>query len=66
MSSDRTKIIIAGAGIAGPVLAMLLKARGYEPVIYERSKERTDAGLSLVYVVDSTCNSFTPFTSLTY
>ncbi|RDX45664.1 FAD/NAD(P)-binding domain-containing protein [Lentinus brumalis] len=42
-----TKVIIAGGGIAGPVLAMFLKAKGYEPVIYERTDAPTDMGLSL-------------------
>lgn len=42
-----TKVIIAGGGIAGPVLAMLLKAKGYDPVIYERTDAPTDMGLSL-------------------
>ncbi|KAG2034169.1 hypothetical protein BDR03DRAFT_1093926 [Suillus americanus] len=31
-----TKVIIVGAGIAGPVLAVFLKTRGYDPIIYER------------------------------
>ncbi|KAI9066575.1 FAD/NAD-P-binding domain-containing protein [Trametes sanguinea] len=43
----KTKVIIAGAGIAGPVLAMFLKAKGYEPVVYERSAQPTSHGLSL-------------------
>ncbi|KAI0692348.1 FAD/NAD(P)-binding domain-containing protein [Cerioporus squamosus] len=42
-----TKVIIAGGGIAGPVLAMFLKAKGYDPVIYERTEGPTDMGLSL-------------------
>ncbi|RPD54084.1 FAD/NAD(P)-binding domain-containing protein [Lentinus tigrinus ALCF2SS1-6] len=42
-----TKVIIAGGGIAGPVLAMFLKAKGYDPVIYERTDGPTDMGLSL-------------------
>ncbi|TFK88619.1 FAD/NAD(P)-binding domain-containing protein [Polyporus arcularius HHB13444] len=42
-----TKVIIPGGGIAGPVLAMLLKAKGYDPVIYERADGPTDMGLSL-------------------
>ncbi|KAJ7842823.1 hypothetical protein B0H14DRAFT_2779943 [Mycena olivaceomarginata] len=43
-----TKVIIAGCGIAGPVLALLLKQKGYQPVIYERGKRAPDAGLSLM------------------
>ncbi|KAJ7716469.1 FAD/NAD(P)-binding domain-containing protein [Mycena maculata] len=43
-----TKVIVVGCGIAGPVLALLLKQKGYEPVIYERGKRSPDAGLSLM------------------
>ncbi|KAJ6542084.1 FAD/NAD(P)-binding domain-containing protein [Mycena vulgaris] len=43
-----TKVIIVGCGIAGPVLALLLKQKGYDPVIYERGKRSPDAGLSLM------------------
>ncbi|KAJ7226755.1 hypothetical protein GGX14DRAFT_692993 [Mycena pura] len=42
-----TKVIIVGCGIAGPVLALLLQQNGYEPIIYERAKRSSDAGLSL-------------------
>ncbi|KAA1472789.1 FAD/NAD(P)-binding domain-containing protein [Dentipellis sp. KUC8613] len=41
------KVIIAGAGIAGPILAIFLKLRGYAPVVYERQPALGDAGLSL-------------------
>ncbi|KAF9806017.1 hypothetical protein IEO21_08845 [Rhodonia placenta] len=44
---SKTKVIIAGAGIAGPVLAIFLKLKGYEPVVYERTLSVPDAGLSL-------------------
>lgn len=46
-----TKVIIAGAGIAGPVLAMILQAKGYNPVLYERTDAPTDQGLSLASVL---------------
>lgn len=46
-----TRVAIVGAGIAGPVLAMLLKQKGYDPVIYERTENVTSAGLSLAYVL---------------
>ncbi|KAL0581826.1 hypothetical protein V5O48_000194 [Marasmius crinis-equi] len=42
------KVIVLGCGVAGPVLALLLKLKGYQPVIYERSKPNADAGLSLM------------------
>ncbi|KAJ6510831.1 hypothetical protein C8R45DRAFT_397159 [Mycena sanguinolenta] len=43
-----TKVIIVGCGIAGPVLALILKQKGYLPVIYERGKYAADVGLSLM------------------
>ena len=45
-----TKVIIAGCGVAGPVLGILLKLKGYDPIIYERLDAPTDMGLSLGYV----------------
>ncbi|KAL5523567.1 hypothetical protein ACEPAG_7740 [Sanghuangporus baumii] len=42
-----TEVAIIGAGIAGPVLAMLLKQKGYIPVLYERAECATSGGLSL-------------------
>jgi salicylate hydroxylase len=39
-----TKVIIVGAGIAGPVLAIFLKTRGYDPVIYERLPGPAESG----------------------
>ncbi|KAL1942512.1 hypothetical protein VTO73DRAFT_6114 [Trametes versicolor] len=44
---SKTKVIIAGAGIAGPVLAVFLKNKGYDPIIYERTDHPTVHGLSL-------------------
>ncbi|OCH92776.1 FAD/NAD(P)-binding domain-containing protein [Obba rivulosa] len=41
------KVIIAGCGIAGPVLAVFLKLKGYEPVIYERLSGPENVGLAL-------------------
>ncbi|KAF9227280.1 FAD/NAD(P)-binding domain-containing protein [Gyrodon lividus] len=43
-----TKVIIVGAGIAGPVLAIFLKMKGYAPIIYERLPSPTEAGLSFM------------------
>ncbi|PIL33910.1 hypothetical protein GSI_03616 [Ganoderma sinense ZZ0214-1] len=42
-----TKVILAGGGVAGPVLGMLLKLKGYDPIIYERLDAPSDMGLSL-------------------
>ncbi|GBE81426.1 FAD/NAD(P)-binding domain-containing protein [Sparassis crispa] len=44
---SKTKVIIAGCGIAGPVLAIFLKGKGYEPVVYERLEKPTEQGLSM-------------------
>lgn len=49
-NTARVKVLVVGCGIAGPVLAVFLKLKGYEPVVYERIKRDTDAGLSLMYV----------------
>ncbi|KAI1791333.1 FAD/NAD(P)-binding domain-containing protein [Ganoderma leucocontextum] len=42
-----TKVILAGGGVAGPILGILLKLKGYDPIIYERLDAPTDMGLSL-------------------
>ncbi|KAI0769639.1 FAD/NAD-P-binding domain-containing protein, partial [Trametes elegans] len=57
---SKTKVIIAGAGIAGPVLAIFLQAKGYAPIIYERTKELTLHGLSLGWVVARTHRRLQP------
>ncbi|KAI0356256.1 FAD/NAD-P-binding domain-containing protein [Trametes cingulata] len=44
---SKTKIIIAGAGIAGPLLAIFLNAKGYDVVIYERAEKAADHGLGM-------------------
>ncbi|THH15627.1 hypothetical protein EW146_g4877 [Bondarzewia mesenterica] len=41
-------VIVVGAGIAGPILAIFLKLRGYEPVIFERLDGVEQAGLSMI------------------
>lgn len=44
-----TKVIIAGCGIAGPVLGTFLQLKGYQVVIYERVQRDSEAaGLSLM------------------
>ncbi|KAI0633797.1 FAD/NAD-P-binding domain-containing protein [Trametes polyzona] len=54
-----TKVIIAGCGIAGPVLAILLKLKGYSPVVYERGDGLSKDGLSLWYSMQSQCSPTT-------
>ncbi len=41
----KTKVIVVGAGIAGPVLATFLKLNGYDPVVYEQTSGVGDKGL---------------------
>ena len=41
------RVLIIGCGIAGPVIALLLKRKGYHPVIYEKVRQLGDAGASL-------------------
>ncbi|OAX31354.1 FAD/NAD(P)-binding domain-containing protein, partial [Rhizopogon vinicolor AM-OR11-026] len=44
----KTRVIVVGAGIAGPVLAVFLKTRGYNPIIYERLPGPGEGGLSFM------------------
>ena len=46
-----TRVGIIGGGISGPVMAMFLKYKGYQPIIYERSMSVKDRGLGIGYVV---------------
>lgn len=45
------KVAVIGAGIAGPVLAILLKLKGYDPVLFERNEGVPEAGLCLGFVL---------------
>lgn len=45
-----TRVGVIGAGMAGPVLALFLKAKGYDPVVFERRDPSSDAGLGIGYV----------------
>ena len=44
------KILVVGGGIAGPVLGLHLKLRGYEPIVYERQRQFVDLGVGLLQV----------------
>lgn len=44
------KVGIIGAGISGTVLAIFLKSKGYDPVIFERYESPTEVGLGIAYV----------------
>ena len=46
---SETKVLISGGGIAGLVLAMLLKQKGYAPTVYERNDQPTSLGRGLWY-----------------
>jgi salicylate hydroxylase len=43
-----TRVIVVGAGISGPILAIFLKTRGYDPIIYERLAGPAEGGLSFL------------------
>lgn len=44
----KSRVLIIGCGIAGPVLAVLLKRKSYHPVVYEKVNRLGDAGASLM------------------
>ncbi|KAH0494491.1 hypothetical protein TgHK011_001108 [Trichoderma gracile] len=41
-------VLIIGCGVAGPVLAILLKRKGYHPIVFEKVRELGNAGASLM------------------
>ncbi|KIW21513.1 hypothetical protein PV08_02093 [Exophiala spinifera] len=41
-------VLIIGCGVAGPVLANLLKRKGYSPIVFEKVSKLGDAGASLM------------------
>lgn len=45
------RVLIVGAGVAGPPLAALLKMKGYDPVVFERIDGPPTSGLALGQVV---------------
>jgi 2-polyprenyl-6-methoxyphenol hydroxylase-like FAD-dependent oxidoreductase len=45
-----TKVGVIGAGITGPVLAIFLKSKGYDPIVYERAEAMINSGIGLGYV----------------
>lgn len=40
----RGRVLVSGAGVAGPVLAFWLHRFGFEPVVVERSEDLRHAG----------------------
>jgi len=44
----KPKVLIIGCGIAGPVIALLLKKKGYQPTVLEKVKQLGDIGGSLM------------------
>jgi salicylate hydroxylase len=46
--NSSTNVLIIGCGVAGPVLAILLKRKGYTPIVFEKVKQLGDAGASLM------------------
>ena len=48
MTTTSPKVIIIGCGIAGPILTLLLKRKGYSPIVLEKVRQLGDAGSSLM------------------
>ncbi|KZT52078.1 FAD/NAD(P)-binding domain-containing protein [Calocera cornea HHB12733] len=42
------KVLVIGAGIAGPILAMLLKHKGFAPEVFEKHSHPTEGGLTIM------------------
>ena len=42
------KVLVIGCGVAGPVIALLLQKKGYNPIVFEKVRELGDAGASLM------------------
>lgn len=42
------RVLIIGCGVAGPVMALLLKKKGYDPVVLEKVRKLGEAGGSLM------------------
>ncbi|KAE8152022.1 hypothetical protein BDV25DRAFT_79150 [Aspergillus avenaceus] len=41
-------VLIIGCGVAGPVMALFLKRKGYRPIVFEKVQALGDAGASLM------------------
>jgi salicylate hydroxylase len=41
-------VIIIGCGVAGPVIALMLQKKGYQPIVLEKVRKLGDAGGSLM------------------
>ncbi|KAL2075071.1 hypothetical protein VTL71DRAFT_13 [Oculimacula yallundae] len=48
ISNHKPRVLIIGLGIAGPLLALLLKKKGYNPIILEKVSSLGDAGASMM------------------
>ncbi|KAH8883334.1 FAD/NAD(P)-binding domain-containing protein [Thozetella sp. PMI_491] len=46
--ANHPTVLIIGCGIAGPVLALLLKRKGYNPIVFEKVRQLGDVGASLM------------------
>lgn len=43
-----TTVLVIGAGVAGPMLALYLQKKGYAPILFEKVKEPANIGAVLV------------------
>ena len=62
-----TRVGVIGGGVAGPVMAIFLKSKGYEPIVFERRSTFDEGGLATGYVTIVTIvNLLTRYTSGQY
>lgn len=47
MSGPSSKVVIVGGGITGPVLALLLKQKGWNPIVVEKVSDLGASGLAI-------------------
>ncbi|KAL8369931.1 hypothetical protein RB595_000336 [Gaeumannomyces hyphopodioides] len=47
-TSPVAKVLVIGCGVAGPVVACLLKQKGYRPIVFERAPAPGDIGQSII------------------
>lgn len=41
-------VLIVGCGVAGPVLGIFFKRKGYTPIVFDKVRKLGDAGASLM------------------
>lgn len=47
MAVNSAKVVVVGGGIIGPVLALLLKQKGWDPIVVEKVRNVGESGLAI-------------------